>query len=63
MLAQVGHGTAGLALTGEDDVVGLPELAGVVGHHGLNAQPMQGIDDRADISCIIFDDGYAHFFS
>ena len=54
-LTQVGHGTACLALTGEDHTVGLLQQTCIVGENRIGTETTQGIEDRADVSCIIFD--------
>ena len=59
-LSEVRHRGGCLALPWEYDFRGCPELVGVVGEVGVDAQSFEGVEDGADVSGVIFYDCYAH---
>ena len=59
-LTQILHGSPCFALSGKNDTVSTTQLLSIVCQQRFHIQAFQGIDNRIDIACIIFDYGYIH---
>ena len=59
--AQILHGVAGFALTGEYNLVGLVQNLRIVSQYGFHAQSLKNAQNRINIAGIILNYSYCHF--